>query len=155
MSFAPTSPVTGAAVTGFTTPTYTLTVDTPPSVNAKQYAVTAVGGTQTGVDLNSVSKPFTVTMFRPVQVRVLPQPNTLTGIVKNVPVNSYKVITRKGASPANLNVPLVARITTIIDVPAGTDTFEPEDIKAMVSAHIGVLSQQSSGIGDTVLSGIL
>jgi len=155
MAFALTTPITGAAVTGFTTPTYTIAADTPPSVNAKQWIVSAVGGTQTGVDVNSVSKPFTVTMFRPVVLRPLPQPNTVTGIVKNVPVNTYKIITRKGASPANLNIPLIARITTVIDVPAGTDTFEPEDIKAMVSAHIGALNQQSAGIGDTILSGLL
>ncbi len=153
--FAPTSPVTGASQTGFTSPTYTLTADNAPAVNAKQYAVTAIGGTQANVDVHSVSKPFTITMFRPVRLAVLPQANVSTGVIKNVPNNTYKLITRKGASPAANQIPLVARVTTIIEIPAGTDTYEPEDIKAMLSAHIGVLSQQASGVGDTALTGLL
>jgi len=153
--FSPSGAITGATVPGFTTPTYTVTADQPPSNNAKQYAVLAIGGTQANVETHSVSKPFTVTMFRPASLRQLPQANTATGIVKNVPNNSYKVITRKGASPAANQVPLVARITTIIEVPAGTDTYEAEDIKAMLSCHIGILSNQSSGIADTVLTGVL
>lgn len=155
MSFAPSTPVTGAAVTGLTTPTYTIATDVAPNINGKQYAVTALGGTQTGVDVNSVSKPFTMTFFRPVQLKVLPSVNPLTGIIKAVPVNSYKFLTRKGAVPYVNQQAQVARITTIIDVPAGTDTYEPEEIKAMLSAHIGTLWAQSSGIADTVLTGVL
>ncbi len=155
MSFAPGSPVTGGAQTGFTSPTYTLTADTAPSANGKQYAVTAIGGTQTGVDVHSVSKPFTVTMFRPVQLRPLPAANPTTGILKSVPVNTYKIVVRKGAVPLVNQAATVARLTVTIDVPAGTDTYEPEDIKAMLSCAIGVLNTTSAGIGDTVLSGIL
>jgi len=155
MSFAPSSPVTGASVTGLTTPTYTIAVDVAPNINGKQYAVTALGGTQTGVDFNSVSKPFTLTFFRPPQLKVLPSINPVTGIVKQVPVNSYKFITRKGAVPYVNQQTQVARVTTIIDCPAGTDTYEPEEIKAMISAHIGTLWAQSSGIADTVLTGVL
>lgn len=155
MSFNPSSPITGAAIAAFTAPTYTLVSDTAPNINGKQYAVTALGGTQPNVDVNSVSKPFTLTFFRPPQLRVLPQANPVTGVIKNVPVNSYKLITRKGALPSANQAAAVARITTTIDVPAGTDTFEPEDIKAMISAHFGALWAQSSGIGDTVVSGVM
>jgi len=155
MSFNPSSPVTGAAQTGFTSPTYTLTADTAPAINGKQFAITAVGGTQAGVDANTVSKPFTSTFFRPVQLRTLPAVNPLTGVLKSVPVNSYKLITRKGALPAANQVPSIARVTTVIDVPAGTDTYEPEELRAMLSAHIGLLNAQSAGIGDTVTTGIV
>lgn len=155
MSFNPSSPVTGAAVTGLTTPTYTLTADVAPSMNGKQYAVTALGGTQTGVDVNSVSKPFTLTFFRPQILRGLPAANPVTGVIRNIPVNTYKVITRKGANPASNQAPQTARITTVIEVPAGTDTYEPEDLKAALSLHIGALWAQSSGIGDTILSGVM
>ncbi len=155
MSFAPASPVTGAAVTGLTSPTYTLTTDVAPSINGKQYAVTALGGTQTGVDVNTVSKPFTLTFFRPAQLKVLPQANPITGIIKNVPVNSYKLITRKGALPGANQVASVARITTTIDVPSGTETFEVEELKAMLSLHFGAGWAQASGIADTVASGVM
>lgn len=155
MSFAPSSPVTGAAVTGLTSPTYTLTTDVAPSINGKQYAVTAVGGTQTGVDTHTVSKPFTLSFFRPLNLRVLPQANPVTGVIKNVPMNTYKFITRKGVLPAASQNAMVARITTTIEIPAGADTYEPEDLKAMISTHFGAGWAQASGIADTVLSGII
>lgn len=155
MPFSPASPVAGAVMVGFTSPTYTLTTDVAPSINGKQYAVTAIGGTQTGVDVNSVSKPFTVTLFRPAVLKPLPQANPVTGIVRAVPNNTYKLITRKGALPAANNNSITARITTIIEVPAGTDTYEPEDIKAMISCHFGVAWESSNDIGDVVVSGIL
>lgn len=155
MAFSPASPVTGAAVSGLTTPTYTLTTDVAPNVNGKQYAVTALGGTQTGVDVNTVSKPFSISFFRPAVLRVLPQANPVTGVIRNVPMNSYKLITRKGASPAANQNPITARITTTIEVPAGTDTYEPEELRAMVSAHFGVGWAQASGIADTLVSGVM
>lgn len=155
MSFAPASPVTGAAQTGFTSPTYTLTTDVAPNINGKQYAVTAVGGTQTGVDVNTVSKPFSTTFFRPAVLRTLPQANPVTGVIKNVPMNTYKLITRKGVLPAANQNPMMARITTIIEVPAGSDTYEPEDLKAALSVHFGIGYAQAAGIGDTIISGII
>lgn len=155
MSFNPSSPVTGATVAGLTSPTYTLVADIAPNQNGKQYAISALGGTQTGVDVNSVSKPFTLTFFRPPVLRVLPQANPVTGIIKSVPMNVYKLITRKGAAPAVNQNPIVARITTTIEVPAGTDTYEPEELRAMLSLHAGAMSAQASGIADTVVSGVI
>lgn len=155
MAFNPATPVTGAAVTGFTSPTYTIAADVAPSINGKQYAVTALGGTQTNVEVNSVSKPFTISFFRPAVLRTLPQANPVTGIIKNVPMNTYKLITRKGAQPSVNQVNMTARITTVIEVPAGTDTYEPEDLKAMVSAHFGTGWAQASGIADTIVTGVL
>lgn len=155
MSFAPTSPVTGAAVTGLTSPTYTITADVAPSMNGKQYAVTALGGTQANVDTNTVSKPFTISFFRPPVLKTLPQINPVTGVIKNIPMNQYKLITRKGAQPAVNQMIMVARITTIIEVPAGSDTYEPEELRALISAHFGTGWAQASGIAETVITGVL
>lgn len=155
MAFAPASPVTGAAVTGLTSPTYTLTTDVAPNINGKQYAITALGGTQTGVDVNTVSKPFSITFFRPQVLRSLPQANPVTGVIKNVPMNTYKLISRKGALPAANQVSMVCRITTTLEIPAGTDTYEPEELRAMISNHFGVGWAQASGIADTVISGVI
>jgi hypothetical protein len=47
------------------------------------------------------------------------------------------------------------RISTVIEVPAGCDTYESEEIRAMISAHFGVGWAQASGIADTVISGII
>lgn len=155
MSFAPASPITGAAVTGLTSPTYTIVADVAPNVHGKQYAVSALGGTQTNVGVNSVSSPFTLTFFRPAVLRVLPQANPVTGVIKNVPMNVYKLITRRGVQPAANQNAIVAMITTTLSIPAGADTYEPEDLRAMISAHFGVGWAQASGIADTVVSGVI
>lgn len=150
-----TSPVTGAAQQNFTAPTYTLTTDTAPTPNGKQYAVTGIGGTQAGVEIHSVSKPFTHTVYRPVTYKQLPAANPVTGVIKAVPRNTYKCLTRKGALPAANQSPQNVIVTTTIEVPAGVDVYEPEEIRAALSLHIGALSQVSSGFGDTCVNGLL
>jgi len=65
MTISYTNPVTGAAQTGLTSPTYTLVADIAPDVNGRQWAVSALGGTQTGVRTHSASDPFTITVMRP------------------------------------------------------------------------------------------
>lgn len=156
MAFSLTSPITGATQTGFTSPTYTLTADVAPDTNGKQWAVTAAGGTQTGVDVHTVSKPFIIRFVRPKSLQVAPVANPTTGLVKGtIPRNTYRLTTIKGAVPlANQSAQLMS-IETIIRVPAGTDTYEPEDLRAALSAHIGALNQQSAGIGDTIVSGVM
>lgn len=155
MSFALSTPVTGAAQTGLTTPTYTIAVDTAPSAVGKQYAVTALGGTQTGVTISSVSSPFTSAMFRPQVFQALGKPNPVTGLITRVPRNSYKVITRKGVTPLAGQPITNMVITTTIDVPAGADVADSANVRAALSMHLGSLAQASSGVGDTVIQGVL
>lgn len=155
MAVGITSPLTGGAQTGFTTPTYTHVPDVAPENNGKQIAVTAIGGTQAGVDISSVSRPFTVTFVKPKILKVLGTPNPLTGIIGNVPNNTYKLITRKGVLPLAGQPNRTMLVTTIIEVPAGSDLADPANVRAALSAHIGSLSQQSAGIGDTATSGIM
>jgi len=155
MTFALTSPVTGGAQTGLTSPTHSYTVDLAPDNNGKQYAVTALGGTQTGATLHSVASPFTVTMVRPRVFRSLGKPNPTTGLIRDVPRNTYKLLTRKGVLPLAGQPYTTMLIATVIDVPAGADTADPVNIRTGLSAHFGALIQQSAGIGDTVVSGIL
>jgi hypothetical protein len=124
-----------------------------PDSNVKQYAVTALGGTQAGVDTHSVSRPFTVSFWWPKISRVLPGLNTV-GQLPSVPMNVYKLITRKGVTPLASQPSKTMLITTIIEVPAGSDTADAPNVRAALSAHIGSLTQQSAGIGDTGVSGV-
>lgn len=155
MAYSLSSPVTGAAQTGLTTPTYTVVADTPPNANSKQYAVTALGGTQTGVLAHSVSSPFTMAMFRPANPQVLKPVNPVTGVLSAVPMNTYKVNTRKGVIPLAGQASKTMTVTTIIEVPAGADTADANSVRAALSAHIGQLSQATAGIGDTTVNGVL
>lgn len=155
MTIALSSPVTGSAQTGFTAPTYTVVADTPPNAYSKQYAVTATGGTQAGVDVHGASKPFTVTFSRPANIRSAPVPNPVTGVMPNTPRNVYSVLVRKGMIPGANQNPQVAVLRCDLSVVSGADIQEPEDIRAALSLLIGSLSQQSSGLGDTLINGLL
>lgn len=146
--------ITGAAQTGFTSPTYTVATDnSPPGDPGKQWTVTALGGTQAGVTVHSLSDPFTMNFTRPTNPKILGAPNPVTGVVASVPMNTYKVITRKGVSPLAGQPRKAVIIRTTIDIPAGSDVADAANIRAALSAHIGGLAQQSAGIGDTTISG--
>lgn len=155
MTIALTSPVTGGAQTGLTTPTYTLAVDTPVDINGKQWAVTALGGTQTGVSTHSSSNPFTWAYYRPKIYRLLGKPNPSTGLISNVPMNTAKCITRKGMVPAVNQPAMIGSINSSINIPAGCDVYAQAEIRAMISLHIGALMQISAAFGDTVVTGLL
>jgi len=153
MAFAPTSPITGATQTGLTSPTYTIVTDTSPEATGKQVYVSALGGTQTGVLAHSVAAPFTLSMFRPKVLKNLSPVNPVTGVLRNVPMNTYKVITRKGVLPLAGQSYKTALIKTELDIPAGADLADPLSLRAAISAHIGLLWQISDGAGNTVVTG--
>lgn len=156
MSFTLSSPVTGGAQTGFTSPTYTLATDTAPTSAGKQYAVSAIGGTQTGVDTSSSpSRPFTITNSRPTVLRALPAVNPVTGLLPNVPVNVYKILVRKGVTPLAGQAAAVALMTAQLSIPAGSDTADPANVRAAISLLIGALNQISASIGDTCVTGVI
>jgi len=155
MTINVTSPVTGSAQTGLTTPGYTLVSDTPPNAQSKQWAVTGLTGTQTNVDVHSASKPFTITVSRPANIRVAQLPNPVTGVIGNVPRNVYTVKVRKGLTPATGQNPQISVFGVDFSVVAGADLVDAEDIRAAVSLLIGALNQQSAGIGDTLVSALL
>jgi hypothetical protein len=69
--------------------------------------------------------------------------------------NRYWIIVKKGAFPASglVYVPNVIRIP--FDVAAGTDSYNPAEVRAMVSLAVGVMNQLSSGIGDTLCTGVM
>lgn len=155
MTISLTTPVTGGAQTGFTAPTYTLTPDTASDVNGKQWAVTALGGTQAGVTAHAASSPFTWAYYKPKVYRLLGKPNPMTGLISNVPKNIHRFNTNKGVSIAAGQPVQVAYIKTEIGVPAGSESYDAPNLRAMVSMHVGSVTQISSGAGDTLVTNII
>lgn len=152
------SAVTGTAQTGLTSPTYTPVADTAPDSNGKQYAFTTLGGTQAGVVAHSASGPFTITFVRPKQLKAI---KFDVGGYSNIARgrNVWTVLLRKGVNartnPANAdNMTDLFTIRLAIEVPVGAEVNDPESLRAGLSAFIGALSQQSSGLGDSIVSGI-
>jgi hypothetical protein len=156
MSLTITSPVTGAAQTGFTSPTYTLAADTAPTSAGKQYAVTAIGGTQAGVDsASSPSRPFTITGSRPASLKSLGVVDPVTGVLRSVPRNTYKLLVRKGCTVLAGQVPQVLNARVELDIPAGADSSDAPNVRAALSLLFGAIAQISPSFGDTCVTGII
>jgi hypothetical protein len=154
MAFAPASPVTGAPITGFTSPTYTLVADTAPDVNGKAYMVTTLGGTQAGVVVSSSSYPFTVLFTRPKVIRQLPALG-LNGRLPTIPRNTFTLSVRKGVIPLTGQPAQPCVLKLEIPVPAGADLADKANVGAALSLLAGILWEQSNEIYDSVLAGSL
>lgn len=155
MAISLTSPVTGTAQTGLTSPTYTVTVDTPKDVNGKQWAVTALGGTQTGVEAHSASNPFTLAFWRPKVYKALQAVSNGVTVLRDVPKNQYGIRVEKGMEVLSNQPRQIGYVSITIGIPAGADVTDPESVRAMLSCAIGALQQQSAGLGDTCVSNII
>lgn len=147
--------ITGTAQTGLTSPTYTVTANQSPDLSTKQVAVTALGGTQTGVTTHSMSSPFTISVSVPRIIKILGPANPSTGVISTVPNNNFRVVTKKGVTPASGQISRVFTIDSNFSVPSGSDTYDPQNIRAAISAHIGTLQAISAGLGDTAVTGIM
>jgi hypothetical protein len=155
MAFNLTTPVTGGPQTGFTAPTHSLTADTPPANNAKQWTVSSLGGTQTGASVHSVSSPFTISVWRPMSFKTLGKANPVTGLIPNVQNNVYKVIVRKGVVPLAGQPTKISQLSLLQEIPAGSDLASPGELRSAFSLMTGSVWQQSAGLGDTVVSGTI
>lgn len=153
MAISLTSPVTGSAQTGLTAPTFTVVSDASIPSNGKQWMVTALGGTQTGVLPHSISSPFTVSVFRPAVLKVLGIANPTTGLVAgSIPKNKYSVLVRKGVK-VNATQTSQMQFLAHLDIPAGADTEDLLSVRAAISAAIGALNQLSVGLGEMAANG--
>jgi len=151
MPFAPTSPVTGAPEVGLTLPTYTLTADVAPAAHGKQYYVSALGGTQTGVEVNSLSNPFTMTFFKVASPKTLPAVNASGGL-SSVPKNVFKWNVRKGLEVLSGQPRQVGLFELSMSLPAGSDITDPESVRAAMSLLFGVGWADASAIGTILIN---
>jgi hypothetical protein len=152
-AWSPDLSITGAALSGFTTPTYVQVQDTAPVQNAKQTTVTSLTGTLSAT-ANSASRPFTSTFYRPVSLIAPPTPNPVTGAYGQIRNNEYKHIVRKGGLIA-LNAPCTAIYQSFWKIPAGMETYTPDDVKALVDYVIGLLVEEKNDLYETLATGVL
>lgn len=151
MPFAPASPVTGGPQTGLTSPTYTLTEDRAPASHGKQYYVSALGGTQTGVEVNSLSNPFTTCFFKVSNPKGLPAVSA-SGSLPSVPKNVFKWNVRKGLEVLSGQPRQVGIFELTMSIPAGADVQDPESIRAALSLLFGIAWGESDDLGTTLLT---
>lgn len=155
MSFVPASPATGAAITGLTSPTYTLTTDVASSNHAKQFAVTAIGGTQTGVSAHSPSSPFIISLTRPANFKAMSLVNPVTGQLTSVPKNTWKMLCVKGAVPLSGQSPSNIVFRGEFVIPAGVEINSSAELKAMLSLLGAVFWTEGNDLAACFTTGLL
>lgn len=148
------APGTVATVAGFTSPTYTQVDDLPPANNAKQKTVTALGGTQGSASANTAGEPFTTTFYKPAVLKSLPTANPVSGLRGQIPTNQWKLIVRKGGEVA-AGVPGQVTIRTTIDVSAGMETYDADNVKAVVQYFCSLLGEECADLSETILTGVV
>jgi hypothetical protein len=155
MTIAVASPVVGATTyTGLTNPTYTIAADQALVANGKSYIVTALGGTQTGVEVSSVSNPFCYLFTRPSVLRTLPALQA-NGQLANVPKNVWVASLKKGVDVLAGQPKQVMTCRCDFGVPAGADIADPESIRAAVNAFTAALMESGNDIADSIIQGSL
>lgn len=146
--------ITGSPQTGLTSPTYTPLLDSN-AVDEKRYIVSAIGGTQTGVQAHSISNPFIFSFRRPSAYQTVGLPNPTTGALAPQKKNKFFIKVIKGVVPLSGQAPQPMTIRGEIEIPAGADTADPNSVRAALSAFIGGVHQVSAGLGDTTIQGTL
>lgn len=150
-----TTPITGTAVTGLTSPTYTVTADTPPNPYSKQFAVTAIGGTQTGVDTGTqTTRPWTITFSRPANVRQLNAVDS-NNVLRSVPNNVFTSLLRKGVTVLSGQPARVHSIRSEFVVPAGADVSDIPNLRAAYSCWSGAHVQAANNMVSLMTTGVL
>lgn len=147
------SPITGAAQTNLTTPTYTNVSMPAPTPAGKQVGVTALGGTQTNVRTSSASDPFWLNWVVPAALKAQ-RLDANGNLIGSQQYNTYRLLGNKGVICIAGGAPVPLRLRFEVDVPCGADVNDPANVRAALSAFIGLLWAQASGIGDTAVSGI-
>ncbi|DAD52546.1 TPA_asm: coat protein [ssRNA phage SRR6254353_1] len=142
--------VNGGAQTGFTGPTYTLTV-TKDNKQTDGY-VSAVGGTQVGVRTHAISDPFMIRVSIPETYRLVAGVPS-NGILPPQPKNTTRVRLTKGVLPLAGQASQMMEIDCMIKIPAGADAADAPNIRAALSLFIGQIGEISSGLGDTLVQG--
>ena len=155
MTWSPDSSITGAAQTGFTTPTYTIASDLAPDANSRQYVVTALGGTQANVRASTAGDPFTATIRKDRNYKVLPAKNPVNGAYGNVPLNKTELLVRKGVYIDSDNTIRTANLRIIAELPAGSEVVDAANIRGLCSFALGLLAEEAADYGDSLVSGII
>lgn len=141
MTIALAGPTAAITAGSLTAATYTFTADMASDLRSKVFVVSAIGGTQTGVNTHSVDAPKQFIVKKPAQFLQPSSYNSTTGRYGKVPKNVTRVIGRGSANVAAGQVELIP-ITMDIGIPAGSMTYDRPNVEASVLAFIAGLYDQ-------------
>lgn len=144
--------VTGGVATNYlTSPVLTTVKDKPLDTNQNQVACTALAsGTATNGRYHTPSDPFTATSSRPKSVK------TLQSVGDDLDqYNEYSILVRKGVKCRSTGEIRVQTVRIIYRIPVGAETYDAVNVALGASLAHGIIAEESSGIVDTIISGLL
>jgi hypothetical protein len=145
MAFDLAGTITGASVYGLTSPTYTLVEDRANDTNARQFYVSALGGTQAGVNLHNMRQPFTLTAWRPRYPAKVPKVNPMTGLLMAAsPDNVTTMLLRTAVRPITGEPYVPMSINTAVRIPSGGEVTDIAQVRAAISLFAGVLMAKAN-----------
>lgn len=153
MTISLTGPTAAITAGGLTAATYTFTADMASDLRSKVYVVTAVGGTQSGVNTHTVDSPKQFIVKKPATFLQPSSYNVTTGRYGKVPKNVTRVIGRGSANVATGQVELIP-MTLDIGIPAGAFTFDRPNVEASVLMFLAALYDQKEEIVAALRDGL-
>lgn len=112
----------------------------------KQYYASAQADLISGTTLHSVSSPFTISITPPTKLKTLSYQTSNLGFTGRVPRNNWTIVTRKGVVVLANTPPQVGIIRTTLEIPAGAETNDLKNVRAMIAAHAAALYQYAEDL---------
>lgn len=144
--------ITGAPVTGLTTPSYSTTKVVTDAVE-ERWVVSTVGGTQPGVQAHSPSVPFMLTANYPRSFRTLGFNPESGKVLQNVPKNVYRLKAVKGLTVLPGQPSQLADIEIVVRIPAGAEVNDAAGVAALLSLQNGLANAAAQAWYDRMVKG--
>jgi CRP-like cAMP-binding protein len=86
--------------------------------------------------------------------KTLPPQNPVNGSYGNVPLNKTELLFRKGLKIDSAGTIRVGALRVIAELPAGSESNDAINIRALLSFALGTLAEESADYGDSLIAGV-
>lgn len=138
-------PTTAVTAGSLTLATYTFSPDLNMDGRSRPYVVSAIGGTQSGVSVNTIDKPKIMNFRRPAQFRSPSGFVASANRFNTVPRNTFKVNGKYGVNVTANQVELMT-INLDINIPSGAGAQDRANVDAALLSFITGLYDQKEEI---------
>jgi hypothetical protein len=104
------------------------------------------------VTVHSASKPWTIMVTRPPEIRVAPVPNA-AGVLPTAPLNTYHVSAQKGLLVMAGQPAQKAKADFSFSIPPGSDLADPDELAAFLLSLSSAITGIIQGVIDTAKTG--
>lgn len=145
MSINLIGPTTAVTAGSLTLATYTYSTDLAPDSLTRKFVRSAIGGTQTGVSINTIDKPAEILFRRPALFKTPSGFIASANRFNTVPRNTFKIRAKCGV---NVTANQIEQLTVNLDinVPAGAVAQDRASVDAAILSFITALYDQKTQV---------